>query len=82
MFESKIIKIVRKLPRSHLVLLSELCDYMRAHSGYAISDLWLTETQLLQMYNRKAPKLLIDKIVPGELSDIVQTLTNSEILLQ
>lgn len=28
MYESKVVKIVRKLPRSHLVLLAELCDYM------------------------------------------------------
>ncbi len=28
LFESKIVKIVKKLPRSHLVLLSELHAYM------------------------------------------------------
>ena len=54
MYESKVVKIVRKLPRSHLVLLSELCKYYRARSGYALADLWLTETELLAMYNRKA----------------------------
>lgn len=81
MYESKVVKIVRKLPRSHLVLLSQLCTYMHSKSGFATSDLWLTETELLKMYNSKASRLLIDKIAPGELSDIVQTLTNSDILM-
>lgn len=27
MYESKVVKIVRKLPRSHLILLGELCTY-------------------------------------------------------
>ena len=81
MYESKVVKIVRKLPRSHLVLLAELCAYMSAKSGYALADLWLSETELLQMYNWKASQLMIDKIAPGELSDIVMTLTNSDILL-
>ena len=81
MYESKVVKIVRKLPRSHIVLLSELCNYMRSKSGFALNDLWLSETELLNMYNRRANQLLIDKIAAGELSDIVQTLTNSDILL-
>ena len=33
------------------------------------------------MYNKKAMRLMIDKVSPGEISDIVQTLTNSDILL-
>lgn len=33
------------------------------------------------MYNKKAMRLMIDKVSPGEVSDIVQTLTNSDILL-
>ena len=81
MYESKVVKIVRKLPRSHLILLSELCQYMNKKSGFALADLWLTETDLLNMFNRKATQLMIDKIAPGELSDIVHTLTNSDILL-
>ena len=51
MYESKVVKIVRKLPRSHIVLLSELSNYMRSKSGYALNDLWLSETELLNMYN-------------------------------
>lgn len=81
MYESKVVKIVRKLPRSHLILLSELCEYMNKKSGFAMTDLWLSETDLLNMFNRKAHQLMIDKIAPGELSDIVHTLTNSDILL-
>ena len=81
MYESKIVKIVRKLPRSHLVLLGALMNFTKSKSSYASSDLWLSETDLLNMYNRKASQLLIDRIAPGELSDIVQTLTNSDILL-
>ena len=54
MYESKVVKIVRKLPRSHIVLLGELCNYMRSKSGYALNDLWLSETELLNMYNRRA----------------------------
>lgn len=81
MYESKVVKIVRKLPRSHLVLLAELCEYMNKKSGFAMQDLWLSETDLLNMYNRKACHLMIDKVSPGELSDIVHTLTNSDILL-
>lgn len=81
MYESKVVKLVRKLPRSHLVLLSEMCDYMHEKSGFAMADLWLTETELLNMFNRKATQLMIDKIAPGELSDIVHTLANSDIIL-
>ena len=81
MYESKIVKIVKKLPRSHIVLLGELRNYVRSKSGFALNDLWLSETELLNMYNRRANQLLIDKIAAGELSDIVQTLTNSDILL-
>ena len=62
MYESKVVKIVRKLPRSHLVLLSELCKYYRANSGYAMADLWLTESKLLTLFNQKAGRLMIDKI--------------------
>lgn len=55
MFESKVVKIVRKLPRSHLVLLGELCSYFKSKSAqFALNDLWLSETELLNMYNRKA----------------------------
>ena len=54
MYESKVVKIVRKLPRSHLVLLDEICGYMNLKSGYAMADLWLSETDLLNMFNRKA----------------------------
>ena len=68
MFESKVVKIVRKLPRSHLVLLGELCDYMRRKKGFAICDLWLTETELLHMYNRKATQILIDKLDTRQVS--------------
>mmetsp|Transcript_11559 Transcript_11559/g.15629 ORF Transcript_11559/g.15629 Transcript_11559/m.15629 type:complete len:83 (+) Transcript_11559:1538-1786(+) len=81
MFESKVVKIVKKLPRSHLVLLSELCKFYRAKSGYSVADLWLSETELLNLYNRKATRLMIDKVQKGEISDIVQTLSNSDILL-
>ena len=72
MFESKIVKLVKKLPRSHLVLLSELLIYMSSRKlRFSMSDLWLNEAELLSMYNRKAQSLLIDKISPGELFDIV-----------
>jgi len=81
MYESKIVKIVRKLPRSHLVLIAALISFTKSKSGFASSDLWVSETDLLNLYNRKASQLLIDKIAPGELSSIVQTLTNSDILL-
>lgn len=80
-YESKVVKIVRKLPRSHLVLLSELCKFYRSKNGFAMVDLWLNETQLLHLYNYKASRLMIDKISSGELSDIVQTLSNSDILI-
>ena len=80
MYESKVVKIVRKLPRSHLILLSEMCIYMRSKQGFALSDLWLSETDLLNMFNKKVQKIMIDKIAPAEISDIVQTLTNSDIL--
>lgn len=46
-----------------------------------MADLWLSETDLLSMYNRKASKLMIDRVAPAEISDIVQTLTNSDILI-
>lgn len=81
MYESKVVKLVKKLPRSHLVLLGTLVSYTRSKSSFAACDLWLSETELLNLYNRKASRLLIDRISPGELSDIVQTLTNSDILL-
>ena len=81
MYESKVVKIVRKLPRSHLVLLSELCKYFKSNHGYALADLWLNESKLLTLFNQKAGRLMIDKISSGELSDIVQTLSNSDILL-
>ena len=72
MFESKIVKIVKKLPRSHLVLLSELHSYMLPKSTrFSICDVWLNESELLSLFNRKASSLLIDKIAAGELSDIV-----------
>ena len=55
MFESKIVKLVKKLPRSHLVLLSELLIYMSSRKlRFSMSDLWLNEAELLSMYNRKA----------------------------
>ena len=62
MYESKVVKIIRKLPRSHLILLADLCEYMNKKSGYALSDLWLSETELLNMFNRKASQVMIDKI--------------------
>ena len=72
MYESKVVKIVRKLPRSHLILLSELCKNYRGKSAkFAMADLWLNESELLQLFNRKASNLMIDKIAAGELSDIV-----------
>lgn len=46
-----------------------------------MADLWLNESELLQLFNRKASRLMIDKIAAGELSDIVQTLSNCDILL-
>ena len=70
--KSLIVKLVKKLPRSHLVLLSELLIYMSSRKlRFSMSDLWLNEAELLSMYNRKAQSLLIDKISPGELFDIV-----------
>lgn len=54
MYESKIVKIVRKLPRSHLVLISALISFTKSKSGFVSSDLWVSETDLLNLYNRKA----------------------------
>ena len=54
MYESKIVKIVRKLPRSHLVLISALLSFTKSKNGFVSSDLWVSETDLLNLYNRKA----------------------------
>ena len=45
------------------------------------AEVHLSETELLDMYNRRARQLCIDKLAQGDISDIVQTLTNSDILM-
>ena len=82
MFESKIVKIVKKLPRSHLILLEQVHHHFKNQQDEeALREVHLTETELLDMYNRKARQLCIDRSTPGDISDIVQTLTNSDILM-
>ena len=44
-------------------------------------EVHLSETELLDMYNRRSRQLCIDKLAQGDISDIVQTLTNSDILM-
>jgi hypothetical protein len=78
MFESKLLKIVKKLPRSHLVLLSEM--KISLIEGGDRPQPYFTESQLIDLFNKRARELLIDRIVLGELSDIVQTLVHCDIV--
>ena len=63
MFESKIVKIAKKLPRSHLILLEKIYHYFkRGQEDEASREIHLSETELLEMYNRRAKQLCIDRI--------------------
>ena len=69
MFESKLLKIVKKLPKSHLVLLNEM-KITLLDSGDKLQP-FFSESMLIDLYNKRARDLMIDRILLGELSDIV-----------
>ena len=72
MFESKLLKLVRKLPRAHIILLLEINKaYQDHYRSAAATELWLNEHQLVNMYNKKASRLMLDKITLAEITDIV-----------
>ena len=54
--------MVKKLPKTHILLLWEILDSR---------EVKLSETQLLDLFNRRAKREMIDKITSGDLSDIV-----------
>ena len=72
LFESKLKPIVKKLPKTHILLLWEILDSR---------EVKLSETQLLDLFNRRAKREMIDKITSGDLSDIVYTLSHFDILV-
>ena len=55
MFESKIVKIVKKLPRSHIILLEQLYHHLQKHMTEELHrEVLVNESELLEMYNRRA----------------------------
>lgn len=61
--ESKLLKMVKKLPRTHILLLKTLV-------GCSGNDI-VKESFLLQLYNQTADKLMIERLTAAELNDII-----------
>jgi Cdc6-like AAA superfamily ATPase len=76
-YGSKLLKTIRKLPRSHLILLNALTEYLEDHSD----ETDLREQKVLSLFNQAATRLLVDRINLSELNDICQTLSNCDILI-
>lgn len=78
MFESKVTKIIQKVPRSHLILLSVIADIVSDSDKGQLTE--LSTVDLVKEYNRKATQLVIDRINIAEVHDIVHSLEMSDIV--
>lgn len=67
--------IIRKVPRSHIILLIVLEETLRKTDRRTIE-----QGPLLEMYNKRASELMIDRIRVNDLVDMVETLVNFSIL--
>ena len=74
-YESKTAGIIKKVPRSHLILLSVI-EEVFTQEGIGLIE----ESRLLTEYNKRATKMMIDKVRQADLIDIVETLSNFSIL--
>ncbi len=74
-YQSKTVGIIRKVPRSHIILLIVLEETLRKTDRRTIE-----QGPLLEMYNKRASELMIDRIRVNDLVDMVETLVNFSIL--
>lgn len=75
MFQSKTAGIIKKMPRSYIILLTILEEVFMAKNTNMIE-----QTSLLGEYNRQATQMMIDRISPKDLEDMVEGLVNSSIV--
>lgn len=73
--KSKTQSIISKVPRSYIILLKVLEEIFSEENVSGIS-----ESRLIQEYNRRSIKLMIGKIQLNEMRDIIQTLCTFDIL--
>lgn len=76
LYESKLLKMIKKLPRTHVIFLQELVTYLEKKPKDVVG-----QQELLVLFNSAADRLMIGKITQGEMSDIVQTLSHCDILV-
>ena len=79
MFASRIVKIVQKVPRSHIIVLKSIyICYKRKEKG---DGLGVSSDALLSIINENfARKLGLDKFMINEVYDILKSLESADIL--
>ena len=78
LFESKIVKIVKKLPRAHILMLNTIIDWIeQVENTFLIMD----SCELVNKYNFHTKNLMIEKVNLAEVHDILQTLEQSDIVV-
>jgi len=74
-FQSKTAGIIKKVPRSHVILLQILESLFREGGLNQVE-----QDKLLVEYNRQAAEMMIERIKLKDLDDMLETLANSSVI--
>ena len=79
MFESRINKVIRKLPRAHILVLTSVEIWLT--SDKKVGQDKLTETELLHVYNKQMVDLYaVDRLSVSQLFELCSYLKDCDLL--